>query len=199
MRFVACLALSLGLAAVPAVVAQEHAAEQTGHEATHETAKEGGEHGSNVELWKWANFALLAGALGYLIGKNAGPFFASRSKQIRSDMAEAEATRKDAEARAAEVDRRLASLETEIGVLRDASQAEAEAERQRLTQHSGAEIAKIQANAEQEIASAGKAARMELKRYTAELAVGLAEQKIRARMNPDSQHALVDRFVENLK
>ena len=68
-----------------------------------------------------------------------------------------------------------------------------------MERHTAAEIAKIQAHSEQEIASAGKAARMELKRYAAELAVELAEQKVRARMTPDAQDALVQGFVRNLK
>jgi len=58
---------------------------------------------------------------------------------------------------------------------------------------------RLSTHAEQEIASAGKAARMALKRYAAELAVGLAEQKVRARMTPDTEDALVQGFVRNLK
>jgi F-type H+-transporting ATPase subunit b len=148
---------------------------------------------------KWANFLILAGALGYLIGKHAGPFFAARSGSIRKDMVESEQQRQAAEAQAAEVDRRLANLEKEIAALRGESQAGAQAEIERLAQHTAAEIAKIQAHAEQEIASAGKAARTELKRYSAQLAVELAEQKIRARMTPQTQDALVRGFVRDLK
>ncbi len=198
MKFLACLALSLGLAVCFPAVAQEHGGEPSGHGET-PAEGEGGEPGGGMELWKWANFIVLAGALGYLIGKNAGPFFAGRSRQIRSDMVEAEAARKDAEARAAEVDRKLADLGAEIAALRASSQTEAEAERQRLARHTAAEIAKIQAHSEQEIESAANAARMELKRHSAELAIDLAERKIRARMTPDSQHALVEHFVQNLK
>jgi F0F1-type ATP synthase membrane subunit b/b' len=68
-----------------------------------------------------------------------------------------------------------------------------------MAQQTEAEIAKIQAHAEQEIASAGKAARMSLKRYAADLAVSLAEQKVRARMTPDTEDALVQGFVRNLR
>ena len=46
---------------------------------------------ASLEAWKWANFLLLAGGLGYLIGKNAGPFFAAARRQIRKDMLDAEA------------------------------------------------------------------------------------------------------------
>ncbi|SPF32595.1 ATP synthase subunit b [Candidatus Sulfopaludibacter sp. SbA4] len=160
----------------------------------------GGEgSGGNLDLWKWANFVVLAGALGYLIGKNAPAFFAARSLNIRKDIVEAEEARKDAETRAAAVDKRLANLEAEIAALRSEAQDEARAETERLAQHTAAELAKIQLRAEQEIAAAGKAARMELRRYSADLAVELAERKIRARMTPATQDALVRGFVRDLK
>jgi len=184
----------------------EHAAggAADAHAASDAHSKGEGEHGSkgehgNMEMWKWANFLVLAAGLGYLVGKNAGPFFDGRSAQIRKEMVEAGAARRDAEARSAEVDRRLANLETEIATLRAEAQKEAEAEAQRLAQQTAGEIAKIQAHAEQEIVSAGKAARMELKRYSAGLAIGLAEQKIRARMTPGAEDDLVQSFVKNLK
>jgi F0F1-type ATP synthase membrane subunit b/b' len=180
---------------VPATVIQ--AQESPTQESPTKEAHEAGEEG-HLEIWKWANFLLLAGALGYLIGKNAGPFFDARSRSIRQDMEDSLRQRQEAEARAAEVDRRLASLEADIAELRGASQREAQAETDRMARQTAAEIAKIQAHAEQEIASAGKAARMELKRYSAELAIGLAEQKIRARMTPDAQDAQVQGFVRDL-
>lgn len=147
---------------------------------------------------KWANFLLLAGALGYMIGKNSGPFFAARSRGIRKDLEDSEQKRKDAEARAAAVDARLADLGKEIAALRGESQAEAQAENERMAHHTETEIAKIQAHAEQEIASAGKAARTELKRYAGQLAVELAEARIRSNMTPGTQDALVRSFIHDL-
>ncbi|HEY2019342.1 MAG TPA: hypothetical protein VGH38_37800 [Bryobacteraceae bacterium] len=162
--------------------------------------KSGGEaEGSSLELWKWANFLVLAGAIGYLIGKSAPPFFAARSREIRKEIIEAEEARKEAEARAAAVDKRLANLEAEIAALRSEAHEEGRAEAQRLAQHTASEMAKIQLHAEQEISAAGKTARIELKRYAADLAVGLAEQKIRARMTPTVQDSLVRGFVRDLK
>jgi F-type H+-transporting ATPase subunit b len=157
------------------------------------------QEGGSLQVWKWANFVVLAGGLGYLIGKKGGPFFAARSAKIRQDIVDAGEARNQADARAAEVDRRLANLDAEIAALRAASGKEEEAEAGRFGRHTAAEIAKTQAQAEQEIAAAGKAARLELKRYCAELSVGLAEQKIRARMTPETQDALVRGFVRDLK
>jgi F-type H+-transporting ATPase subunit b len=193
------LLLVILLAGAPALTfaaQQQPPAEDASERAAEPPAE--GEHGGLV-LWKWANFAVLAGILGWAVKKNAGPFFAARSRQIRKDMIEADDMRKQAEARAAEVDRRLSNLEAEIAALRAESAREAESETERLSRHTAAEIAKIQAHAQQEIASAGKAARMELKRYSAELAIRLAEQKIRARMTPETQNALIGGFVRHLE
>jgi F-type H+-transporting ATPase subunit b len=172
----------------------ENAAENAG-KTTEKTESFAERH--ELEL-KWANFLLLAGVLGYMIGKNAGPFFAARSSSIRKDLDESEQKRQDAEVRAAAVDARLADLGKEIAALRGQSQAQSQVENERMAQHTAAEIAKIQAHAEQEIASAGKAARMDLKRYSAQLAVELAEKKIRDRITPETQSALVRGFVRDL-
>lgn len=155
--------------------------------------------GSNVTLWKWANFLVLAGGLGYLMGKHLPPLFASRSREIRKQIIEADDARKDAEARSAEVDRRLANLEAEIAALHAEARREEQSETERLARHTEAEMAKIRVHAEQEIAAAGKAARMDLKRHAAELAIELAKQKLQARVTPDIQDTLVRSFVRDLK
>ena len=157
-----------------------------------------GESGS-TQLWKWANFVLFAGGLGYLAAKLLPPVLASRAQAISKDIAESLAIRNDAETRAAQVERRLAGLEAEIAALRAESQRESQAETERLAAHTAAEIAKIQAQSEREIGDAAKAARTELKRYAARLAVDLAERKIRARMTPVIEDGLVRVFVRDLK
>jgi F-type H+-transporting ATPase subunit b len=152
------------------------------------------EHGPNV-FWGWANFLLLAGGLGYVIKKNAGPYFAKRSLEIRKGMADAEAARAASDAKVAEVDRRLASLQTEIEALRRNAQQEAEADAERVRHEAAAEMAKIQVHLTEEIAAASKSATLDLRRYSAELALGLAEQKIAARLSPEAQDRLVGTFV----
>jgi len=152
----------------------------------------------NLKIWEWANFLLLAGGLGYIIRKHAGPYYAARAAGIRKDLVDSERTAKDAEVRAAEVDRRLASLDVEIAGLRAESQKESAAQVERYAQQTAAEIAKIGANGEQEIATAQKAARLELRRYAAQLAVELAEQKVRARMDAETEDRLVGGFARDL-
>jgi F-type H+-transporting ATPase subunit b len=161
---------------------------------------EGNEGGVNsLQMWKWANFLVLAGALGYLMVKALPPLFASRTQAITKDMVESQKTRAEAEARAAEVERRLAAIEIAIAALRAESKEETTAEAERLAKHTAAEIARIQAQTEREISDAAKTARKELTRYAAGLSIHLAEQKIRARMTPAVEDRLVRGFMRDLK
>lgn len=149
--------------------------------------------------WAWANFAILAGALGYLIAKHGGPWFVSRSLTIRRGIAEAEEIRAQADARAAEVDRKLAGLASEIESLKAEAHREEAAEAERIRQQTAADVTRLREHSASEIVAAGKAARLELKRYAAQLAIDVAEQKIRRQMTPEVQTALIEHFVRDLR
>jgi len=53
--------------------------------------------------------------------------------------------------------------------------------------------------AQQEIEAAGKIARRELKEYAARLALDLAGQRVRARLNAGTEAALADGFIQDLQ
>jgi F-type H+-transporting ATPase subunit b len=186
------LTLALALAAAPA----PGFAQETGHEkaAAHENKDESG-----LEIWKWVNFLLLAGGLGYLINKNAGPFFAARSAAIRKDLEDSLRQRQEAEASVADVNRRLATLESQIAAVRADSERDLKAGAERIASQTADDLARIRAQAAQDIANAGKHARTELKQYSASLALQLAEQKVRTRITPRVEDDLVESFVRDLK
>lgn len=188
----AAFAFLLGASLMQAQEPAAKAAERNTH------AKSEGENlGSSI--WAWANFAMLVGALGYVVAKKGGPWFASRSQSIRQSIAEAEDIRAKAEASAADMDRRLASLETEIEELRSHAHREEAAEAERIRAQIAADLSRIREHATREIESASKGARLELKRYAAQLAVDLAEQKIRRQMTPQLQSTLVENFARDLE
>jgi F-type H+-transporting ATPase subunit b len=165
----------------------------------HEGGGQGGPSGGSMTGWKWANFALLAGGLGYLIGKKAPAFFQGRTAQIRKGIADAAKFKADADARAAGIEKKMAELGAEIEALRAGARKESEAESERLLEETARQFAKIQAQAEREIASAAKAARMELKTEAAELAIGLAEKQLRGRITAEAGRGLVAGFVKDLE
>ncbi len=149
-------------------------------------------------VWAWANFAILVGALGYFGVKKGRPWFALRSQEIRKGIAQAEEIRAAAEARSREVDRKLAGLQSDIEALRAEAHREHAAEAERIRRQIAADLARMKEHAAGEIETAGKGARLELKRYAAQLAIDLAEQKIRRQMTAEVQTALVENFSRNL-
>jgi len=161
-------------------------------------AQEGKGAEPDMTGWKWANFAILAAGIGYLLVKQGGPFFAARSQEIRRGIEEAQKLRAEADARAAAMDARLASLSDDVETMRKASREEGAREDARIRQETERELAKMQANTDREIASALKAAQAELKRYSAQLAVDLAGARVREAMTPAVQDTLVRNFVTDL-
>lgn len=149
--------------------------------------------------WKWANFAILFGGLGYLIAKNAGPFFAARTMLIQQGISEATKVKADAEARAQHIETRIGSLSADVDSLRSHSKEEITAESRRLQAETSQQIAKIQTQAEAEIASAAKRASADLKAYSAGLALDLAEAQIRQNMTGDLQHHLHEAFIKDIQ
>lgn len=153
----------------------------------------------NEIWWKWANFAVLALGLGFLIGKNAGPFFRARTESIQKGIREAAAMRADAEARAAEIEKRIGNLTAEVETLRQRSREEIAREGERIQAETAASITKIRNQAQADIEAAARNARADLKAYSAELAVNLAKQQIQGRMTDSTQHQLADAFVDDLR
>jgi len=182
--------------------AERGQAESRGQEHAEAAAKHGEGHEEepmpHETLWKWANFAILAGGLGWLISKNAGPYFRSRSEEIRHGIEEAAKTRADAEARAAEIERRLSNLAVDVEQIRSQSREEIAREGERIRAETEAQIRKIQAQAENEIQSATKRATHELKAFSARLAIESAEGQIRNRLTGPAQDELANGFIAEL-
>jgi len=160
------------------------------------------EQGGSAEpsmTWKVVNFVILAIGLGYLMAKTLPGFFHSRTSSIQEGISEAQKVKAEAEKRAAEVDKRVSALGAEIEKFRSQSRAEMEKEGARIREETAATIRKMEQQAQVEIESAGKSARRELKAYAANLALDLAEQRVRAKLNPTAENALVEKFVVDLK
>jgi F-type H+-transporting ATPase subunit b len=155
--------------------------------------------GDPLILWKWANFAILALGLGYLMAKSLPAFFNARTASIQKGIAEAQQVKRVAEQRAAATDARVSALGAVIEKFRTEASAQMQREGERIQQETERQIAKLKEQAAQEIESAGKVARRELKTYAAQLALELAEQRIRGRLDPTTEAGLIDRFVGDLK
>jgi F-type H+-transporting ATPase subunit b len=149
-------------------------------------------------FWEWVNFIVLAGLSGYLAVKHGGPFFTARASEIRKGIDDAEKIKADSDAKVSAINSKLGRLDAEIASLREAAGTERRAAEQRLKEETQREIQRIIAHAEAEMETASKSERVALQRYAAHLALELAETKVRARMSPNTEDALVQAFVRGL-
>jgi F-type H+-transporting ATPase subunit b len=148
--------------------------------------------------WKWANFLILAAGLGYLIGKSVPPLFQKQSSEIQGALREAAKVKAEAAAEAAAIEARLANLKSEIEKLRVSARTDMTAEGERISRETEHHLQRIQEQTAQEIELLTRSAKAELRKYSAELALGLAEQRIRTRLDPATQQRLAEGFVQDL-
>src|SRR5207244_5829618 len=151
------------------------------------------------ELFKWLNFAIVAGAVGYLCMKKGPSFFRRRADAITAAITQATATKAEAERQLQDAESRLARLDLETADLRAHAQRDAQAEAQRLRDLTRAEAEKISAAARAEIQAAERAARLELKAFGAGLAVAGAESLLTKQLTPQAQDSLFRAFVHSLE
>jgi len=156
------------------------------------------EHGIRGEIFHWTNFLLIVGGIWYLGKKIAVPLFAEKTRAIQENMYASARAMADASKRLAGIEQKLRYLDEEIRDLRLTSQRDAAAEQARMEELAQAEAGKIAQAAEQEIEAAAKTARRELQRYSAELAIGLAEKRIRETISADAEKRILRSFVSDL-
>lgn len=142
------------------------------------------------------NFAVLA-LLIYLVSRSRMPaMFRSRTATIRRAMEEAGRASAEANRRLSEIEARLARLDHEIAAMQQQAERDAASEEEKLRRGAAEDARRIVETSEQEIVLAAGLARRELKAYAAELAVALAEKRIR--IDEDTDAALVRDFAEQL-
>jgi len=142
------------------------------------------------------NFAVIFFAVAGLLGKILPGYFKGRTTTIQKGIEEARKMSEDARRRLAEVEGRLSRLDFDIAAMQREADENAKAEEQRLLAAGEEERRRIVTSAEQEIEMAANTARRELKAYVAELAVELAEKKIR--VSNDTDQALVRAFTAQM-
>lgn len=150
-------------------------------------------------LWEWVNFALLVILFAWLGRKYGGPYFNNRVNEIRKGIEEANKVKAESDAKIAAINGKLGRLDAEIASLRESASAERHAAELRIKEETQRELARITTHAQAEVETAGKSERVALQRYAAKLALELAETKVRARMNPGAEDALVQAFVRGIE
>ena len=145
------------------------------------------------------NFAILAGALVYLLRSPIAGYLATRGTQIRSDLVNAAEMKQAAAEQIAEIDRKMKALPGELEALRAQGVEEIAAEEARIQAAAAAERDRLLEQARREIELQVKVAERELVSHAADLAVGVATERIKQTITDEDRQRLVDRYVDQLR
>jgi len=185
------------LIVLPATVAAQH--EPQAHAAPAEAGR--GQHQAESPLaivWKWGNFFMLFGGLGWYLRRPLQEFLNSRTKAIEEGLASGRQAREAALQKLSEIEARLAQLDKEVKELKDQALKEVEEERGRILESAKLESERILDLARREIKGLEKSARLELKSHVAELAVKLAEERLRSSMSSEENKRILNQFLQTL-
>ncbi len=166
-----------------------------------QAAEEGGNAATEraTEIFKWINFAIVAGVITWVFGKLLPPVFRKKAEAVSSAITNATSARAAADAQLRDAETRLANLQKEVAELRAFAERESVAEVERLRVATQSDIQKIAAAAKAEIEAAERAARLELKALAANLAVDGAESLLVKQLTPKAQESLISNFVKSLE
>lgn len=151
------------------------------------------------EIFKWINFAIVAGLLAWVFLKLTPSFFRKNAETISSAISKATAAKAEADRRLREAEEKLAKLDQEVAQLRATAKSEMAAEAERLRAATENDIQRVGLAEKAEIEAAERAARLELKVIAANLAVDEAETLLTKELTPKVQESLVAAFVNSLE
>lgn len=145
------------------------------------------------------NFGILAGSLWWLLKSPIRQYLDDRGTQIRSDLVNAAEMKQAAAAQIEAIERKMQALPGELDALRAQGAREIAAEEERIRAAAAAERDRLLEQARREIDLQVKVAERELVAHAADLAVGVASERIRKNITDDDQKRLVDRYVQQLR
>lgn len=148
------------------------------------------------ELWKFLNLAIFIAILTYLLKKPLGDAFKAKREAIRAELIKAEEEKQAALAQLVSTEAKLAQLDTEKASVLKNAEEEAKEEKQRLAELTETDTRKLQGQTEGEIFRLSQQVRSELRRFSAEESIRLAEEKLRSKIDAEQDSRLVKASIQ---
>jgi F0F1-type ATP synthase membrane subunit b/b' len=163
------------------------------------SAQEGVKTSATMDfIGKTVNFLILFGGLAFVLRKPLAAMLGKRTLDIQETIRLADGSKAEAEKKYGESEVRLAGLDNEILRLKREAESAALQEKERIARLAAEESLRVKRFTEQEIDQQMKSGVRELKAYAAEKATSLARERIRKRLTPADQAALIDKSIERL-
>ncbi|HEX2660271.1 MAG TPA: ATP synthase F0 subunit B [Polyangia bacterium] len=183
--------------------AQEHVAEIAHAESPPGEGHGHGEGAPEVDtkklIFQFVNFGVLVFILVKFGGGAINKALKARHEQLKADLASAAELKAAAEAKLAQQEKRLASLEAEIADMRRSLAQEAEGEKARLMAAAEERAARIKAETKFLIEQQVRDASARLRRESADAALKIAEDILKRSIGAGDQQKLLDTFVGNVE
>lgn len=161
----------------------------TGGEAGHEPAT------ISDWLFRIINFAVLAGVLGYLIGKALKDLLVKRRIAVERELKEAEETKIASKKRLAEIEERVRKKEEEIKAILEDALKRGEREKALLIEEGNKVRERLESHAKARIEQELRKAKEELHIEAVNLAIELAENRIKKSINSKEQGRLIEEYI----
>jgi F0F1-type ATP synthase membrane subunit b/b' len=196
---VAPVSESIGVTAVLAAAQSDAHAQDApaGKKASGEEHEAGSGWGATIA--KTVNFAILVSVLVYFLKTPITAYLTGRISKVREDLIAARQTRETAARQLAEIDAKLKALPLELETLKQRGAEDIVAERTRIEEAAEAERQRLLEHTRREIEMRLRIARRELLELTADRAMTVAREAIAHAITPDDQARLVDRYASQLQ
>lgn len=160
----------------------------------------GGGHGDNGAklkdlFWRIMNFALLGGALFFLLRKPMAKGLAARRQGIKDQLADLEQQKQQAEKELVAYKEKMARLDQEIDKIIAEYVQQGEALKAKIIEEAKVAAEKLQDQAKKNIEQEFQKAKEQLKSEMAEQAVSMAEAIIKKNVNEDDQKRIIDEYL----
>jgi F-type H+-transporting ATPase subunit b len=149
-----------------------------------------------ARIFEIVNSGILIFTILFFLAKVVPKAIRNRTANIQKKLVEAREETETANQRLSAVEAKLARIGEDIEAIRQQTDRDMVQDEKRIKQALEDERQRIVQSAEQEIESAGSAAKRDLRRFAAELAVDNAAKRIQ--LTYDSDKALVERFGKDL-
>lgn len=148
-----------------------------------------------AKLLEDLNSAIMIGAILWFVFRFVPKAYRKRAETLQKQLFDARSATAEANQRLAVVEERLSKLGIEIDAIREQTERDIKDDEQRIHESLEAEKQRIMASVGQEVEAAGAAARRDLKKYAANLAVDRAMAEIH--LTDDDDRALIRSFGQN--
>jgi F-type H+-transporting ATPase subunit b len=149
-------------------------------------------------IWGGLAFLIVLGVLMKFAFPALKKGLKAREDKIREDLESASRAREEAEAESAQYRAAIGDARSEANTILEEARADAERIRRDVVARAEADAAEVRERAQEDIRLAQERAMSDLRAQVADLSIGLAEKVVERNLDPDTQRALIESYIDSV-